>query len=54
MKASYFQTPRTLDEATFIPSGNAIEHHSAGYSFRFMAVLYALAAVAMLVIWWTR
>lgn len=54
MKSSYYVTPRTMDEATFIPSGNAIEHHSAGYSFRFMAVLYALAAVAMLAIWVTR
>lgn len=53
MKSSYFTTTRTMDEATFIPSGNAIEHHSAGYSFRFMATLYLLAAVALAVIWWT-
>lgn len=53
MKTSYFVTPRTMDEATFIPSGNAIEHHSAGYSQRFMATLYIVAAVAFAVIWWT-
>lgn len=54
MKQSHFQCPRTLGECNFAMNADPIEVYTTGdYSRAFMATLYSLAAVALVVIWAT-
>ncbi len=47
MKPSYFQTPRTLDEATFYVGGAAIELPEKQPTPMYDVVMYVLTVVAV-------
>ena len=47
MKPSYFQTPRTLDEATFYVAGAAIEVPEKPQTPMYDVVMYVLTVVAV-------
>jgi len=48
MKASYTQTPRTMQEATWISSGEAIHHYPQSRSERAAGVVLAVVIGTLL------
>jgi len=57
MKPSYFQTPRTLDECTFISGGNSITRYGQSRTESatgvVLAVVLGILLAAAAVHWWS-